>query len=183
MRRKLKTFWGNPWTVAIGSGLVLSLLSVIIDVINKERLFSTIIRVFLAIWAAVIIFLNFELKVWWVLIGVSVLFLALYLWAKYLDLKQSAQREPEFTKYTQDMILGYKWKWSWEKNYYDGKYRIGNLHPICEKCDTPLTYSNNGCGRLTCLRCQQIYWKELPAFDNVKMMISDNVRRKYFPNE
>lgn len=34
-----------------------------------------------------------------------------------------------------------------------------------------------------CLRCDEGYGKRLPEFDNVKMRISDNVRRKYFTEE
>ena len=43
------------------------------------------------------------------------------------------------------------------------------------------TYS--GYGRLKCLRCGEVYTDELPEEENVKMLITDNVRRKYFPNE
>lgn len=34
-----------------------------------------------------------------------------------------------------------------------------------------------------CLRCENGYSRPLPDFDNVKLLISDNVRRKYFQDE
>ncbi len=83
---------------------------------------------------------------------------------------------------SKDTILQYRWNWVWEKDLY-GKYKIENLHPICEKCDTPLTITYSGYGSLKCLRCGEVYTDELPEEENVKMLIADNVRRKYFPNE
>ena len=38
-------------------------------------------------------------------------------------------------------------------------------------------------GKLKCLRCNEEYWQHLPSEQNIKLMITDNVRRKYFPNE
>ena len=74
------------------------------------------------------------------------------------------------------------WKWTWDRRY-DGKYDIENLHPVCSKCDTPLTNSDISYGKLKCLRCNEEYWQHLPSEQNIKLMITDNVRRKYFPNE
>lgn len=94
-----------------------------------------------------------------------------------------AQNKLDFLEYTKDTILGYKWKWYWRKDVY-GKYCVENLCPVCSKCDTPLVENYLGYhGKYMCLRCGEGYIKSMPDFDNVKMLISDNVRRKYYPDE
>lgn len=182
MKSKLKNFIMNPWTVSVGSGLIVLLVTVIIDIVTTEKIFSTIKKILMAIWRLLLVFLNFEIKVWWLLIGIVVLLIALW-GTEHLASKQSTPTEPEFLKYTQDTILDYKWKWTWEKDSY-GKYNIEQLHPICSYCETPLVDNPSGYGgRYTCLRCTNGTNRPLPDFNHVKMMISDNVRRKYFPNE
>ena len=183
MKSKWKKIMMNPWTVAIGSGLVLSLISVINDLINKKQVFSTISAIFTKICNIFIAILNYRIKVWWLLVGVIILILIFVLILKYLDYKTVKSDIPDFTEYVQDEILEYKWRWTWEKNIY-GKYCIGNLHPICSRCNTPLVEDYHGYGgRSKCLRCNTGYSKTMPDFEHVKMLISDNVRRKYFPNE
>lgn len=180
--KKPKHFWNNPWTVSVGSGLIVLIITLLIDLVTAEQLFSTIGNVLSFIWKAVISFLNIELKLWWVLVGIAILFLILILWSKLIESSSAKQIEPEFIKYTKDTILQYRWNWVWEKDLY-GKYKIENLHPICRECETPLTITYSGYGRLKCLRCGEVYTDELPEEENVKMLIADNVRRKYFPNE
>lgn len=104
-------------------------ITLLIDLITAEKVFNTLKSAISFIWKAILAFLNFELKVWWVLVGIAVLFLILILWAKFLDSSSNKPAEPEFTKYTEDEILKYRWNWAWEKDYY-GKYRIENLHPF-----------------------------------------------------
>lgn len=180
--KKSKSFWKNPWTVSIGSGLIVLVITVIIDMITAEKVFSTIKTILSIALKALLAFLNFELKMWWLLIGVAALIFALWICVKHQDSKQSVPTEPQFLEYKQDTLLGYKWKWTWGKDYF-GKYSIEDLYPICMKCSTPLTYNCTGYGRLKCLRCDEVYQKALPEEDDVKMLICDNVRRKYFPNE
>lgn len=55
--------------------------------------------------------------------------------------------------------------------------------PICLQCDTLLVENTCGYGgKDKCLRCGDGYSKPLPDFEHVKMLIRDNVWRKYFPN-
>lgn len=64
---------------------------------------------------------------------------------KYLDHNRRISFEPEFLEYIQDIILGYKWKWNWQKDTY-GKNCIKGLCPICSQCDTPLIEELRGYG-------------------------------------
>lgn len=176
-----KKFFMNPWTISLGSGLLVLLITIAIDLITAEKIFSTIFTVLSSVLNGILAFLNFKLKVWWVITGIAALVFALYLWSKYLDSKKMEQNDPAFLEYTKDYILGYHWKWRWEKNF-DGQYEIQNLHPICSECETPLT-RDYGYGQMHCLRCNKMFQKTLPDDYEVKMLISDNANRGLFSNE
>lgn len=176
-----KKFLMNPWTITLGSGLIILLVTVVIDLVTAEKVFSTLATIIFSVWCGILALLNFELKVWWVLAGIAVLIFARFLCSKYLDSKQTTHKDPEFISYTKDYILGYHWKWIWKKDLYDKLY-IENLHPVCNECETPLTLSY-GYGELKCLRCGKVYHNAQPDENDVKMLIHDNVRRKYYPNE
>lgn len=170
----------NSWTVTVGGGLILSfIISVINDFVNKEQVFSTIDTILSSIYKVLLVILNYKIKMWWLLLGIIVLILILM---KYLNYTYTTSIKLEFLEYTQDIILGYKWKWKWQKDIY-GKYSIASLYPICSQCDTPLVEDLDRYSIHKCLRCKKEYYENMPDFDHVKMMISDNVRRKYFPNE
>ena len=175
---KIKKFFLNPWTVGIGVAVFSSFLTIVVDFVRGEKILSTFITIIHWVWNTILSFLSFELKVWWVLIGIVIIALGLFIYSGFLDQKSSP---PLFTNYKQDTILGLKWKWEWIKNY-SGKYEISNLHPICEHCDTPLTGDTSYYGGLICLRCG-FRKTSIPDIDNVKMLIADNVRRRYFEQE
>lgn len=184
MKNKLKNFLMNSWTVTIGGGLTLSvIISVINDFVKKEQVFSTINTIFSTICKVLLVILNYRIKVWWLLLGIIILILIFFIFVKYLDYTHTISIKPDFLEYTQDIILGYKWKWNWQKDIY-GKYCIEGLCPICSQCDTPLIEELYRYGiHYKCLRCNKEYYENIPDFDHVKMMITDNVRRKYFPSE
>ena len=184
MGNKLKKFFMNSWTVTIGGGLILSvIISVINDFVKKDQVFSTINTILSAICKVLLGILNYKIKVWWLLVGIIILILIIFIFVKYLDHNHRISIEPEFLEYTQDIILGYKWKWNWQKDIY-GKYCIEGLCPICSQCGTPLIEELRGYGiHYKCLRCNREYYENMPNFDHVKIMITDNVRRKYFPGE
>lgn len=51
------------------------------------------------------------------------------------------QRLPEFQAYTEDMLYGAKWRWSWIGN------NISNLWCFCPRCDAQLIYDDSSCRR------------------------------------
>lgn len=176
MSKKAKKILSNPWTIAIGSGLVLSLISIVVDYVDKKKVFTTYVAVVKGIWKLLISFLIYDLKAWWVLIGVAVVVFGLYLYSRYLDIKETAQSEPPFFKYTNDFLLGYKWEWIWEK-HYDGKYDAENIHPVCDKCSTPLIVNCYSYEKAKCIRCGKTYHKDFPEIEHVKLLIRDNAKR------
>lgn len=176
MSTKAKKFFSNPWTIAIGSGLILSLISVVVDYVDKKKAFTTFVAVVKGIWKLLISFLTYDLKVWWVLIGVGIVVFGLYLYSRYLDVKEATPPEPPFFKYTDDFLLGYKWAWAWKKQY-DGTYNAEDIHLICDKCNTPLIYDFYSYEKAKCIRCGKRYHKDIPRTDHVKLLVMDNAKR------
>ena len=167
----------NPWAVTIGGGLILTW---IIDIIRSEKIFSTFVVVISWVWKKIVIFLNIEITMWWILIGIIIIIASLYIVMRILYAKQQKSNEPNFLTYTTDNILDFKWRWQWSKDLWD-KYGVSNLQPICPKCGTPLVESYGGYSvKYECLRCKYTSNKSLPDLNHVKMMIHDNVERKYF---
>lgn len=179
MKKSVKVIM-NPWTVAIGSGIILTIIT---DIIKKDTLFSTIKFVIRQLWNVLMTFLTIELKMWWVLVGIVALICAVIIASKVHSSKQQIEDNPKFLEYTKGSILKYEWKWRWIKNSF-GEYKIADLHPVCPKCETPLVDDFVGYGSsYKCLRCNYRTSIPLPELDYVKMMITDNVRRKYCTDE
>jgi len=176
----MKKFWASPWTIGIGTSFIGFLFTVIYDLVKDKSIFSTIWSIIKWIWNLIISFLNLNIKVWWLLIGIAVLFLVLFLIAKYYDFKNENENSAGFLKYTKDTIQGWSWEWNWQKDWY-GKYDVENLHPVCSSCGTPLVRDEDFYGNLKCLRCNRNYNNHFPDLNHVKMIIIDNARRNLFP--
>ena len=63
MKNKLKNFMMNPWTVGIGTGLILLVVTVAVDLITAVKIFSTLKNVIVTVWKWILAFLNFELNI------------------------------------------------------------------------------------------------------------------------
>lgn len=106
----MKKFFKNPWTLGIGTTVIGGIaLSFILDWIKGVDWLSTLKTVVNFIINAIVSFLNFELKVWWILIAVALIVLSLVFIAKYYD-EKSKNEEPSFLSYTKDSVLGYTWE-------------------------------------------------------------------------
>lgn len=73
----MKKFLKSPWTISIASALLSFLLTVIYDLIKGKQILSTVGSILAVIWNAVVTFLTFNLKVWWVIVGIVVILFVL----------------------------------------------------------------------------------------------------------
>ena len=98
MKTKIKNFLMNPWTVSIGAGLIVLFVTIAIDLITAVSILSTLKKVITAIWTGILAFLNYKLKVWWVLIGMAVVVFGLYLYVRYIEYEQKLKEnnKPRF---------------------------------------------------------------------------------------
>lgn len=178
----MKKFAKNPWVLGIGTTIIGGvLLSFLLDWIKGINWLSTLKSFFEVIVNALMAFLNFELKVWWVLVAIVFVIVAFFVIAKIYDAK-SKNDTPAFSSYTKDCVLGYMWEWEYAKNF-EGKYTISNLHPVCSKCGMRLKQDGAYGREMTCLRCNtNKSWKDSYLTD-AQMLIEDNVKKKYLQKQ
>lgn len=174
----MKNFFKNPWTISLGSVIVGFLLTVMYDILKGNNILSTVDGIISSIIKFCHLVLNFQLKVWWVLAGLTVIIGILVIIAKINEsrLSQEEEAKPPFIKYTKEQIKGWCWEWRWFKNLY-GEYDIDNLHPVCSSCGTPLVRSYNFKYNLECMRCNRKYGEDLPDLNNIKIYILDSAKR------
>lgn len=175
----MKKFIKSPLGIALIPTFVGFILTVIYDMLKGKQVLSTVLTIFKMICSGIIKFLNFNLKVWWILIGIAAVVFILWIVFKICS---DTYEKPSFINYTSDTIQGWKWKWHWQKNYY-GKYEIEDLHPVCDSCGTALAYKHDYYNDLYCVRCGKTYsGNELPNENHIKIYIADTVNRGLFPD-
>ena len=171
----MKKWFKSPWGISITPTIISFLLTIGYDAIKGKPIFSTVWIILKAIWGAVLAFLNFDLKVWWVLSGIILLILIFCL---IIALKQI---KPDFNDYTEDTFQHWKWSWAWKFDNLESAWTISSLKAHCPKCNTPMMdYSNNYDGlRFACPRCNFSASKnDCDAPHKVELIILDNINRK-----
>ena len=80
----MKKWAKNPWVLGIGTTVIGGvLLSLLLDWIQGIDWLSTFKNVMRFIFNGVVFFLNFEIKVWWLLIAIAIIVVGLFVVAKY----------------------------------------------------------------------------------------------------
>ena len=174
----MKKFWKSPWTIAIVSAFLAPIATMILDAIMKKPLLSTLWSVIKTIWRWIIAFLTFDLKVWWVLLGIGGIVGILIVVAKIFDAKQG-DSNPEFVSYKEDYFGGWKWSWDWKFNSYVRKWHIDNISAHCPQCDTPMFHDSDDT-TFQCPRCsfRTDYRSKHKRRSEVEAIIIDNLNRK-----
>lgn len=182
LKKQIKGFFKNPWVITIGSTVIGGvLLSLVLDWIKEVDWLTTLKSVCNFVVNAIVLFLNFELKVWWVLAAIACLFATLVVYVMILDKKQKSEPIP-FLNYRKDSMLGFTWEWDYKQNY-DGKYTIANLHPVCSKCGMSLKQGGSYGLQMRCVRCNKTKdWKS-DYLTDARLLIEDNIQKNSFPDQ
>ena len=107
----MKRFFKSPWVIGIGTTVVGGvILSIVIDFIRKVSILSTAKIVVQSCWQFFLSFLNFKIKIWWLLIALVVILSIIIVIAKIKIVKNDKIRPP-FLEYTHDDLLDYSWEW------------------------------------------------------------------------
>lgn len=175
----MRKFFKNPWTIGIGTTVIGGVaLSVVLDLIKKISILSTLKGIITFIGKCILAFLTFKIKVWWLIVAVAAIFAILWIIAKCSDTPGNLNQS-NLLNYTQDSLLGHTWEWTWKKNW-EGKYEIEELYPICSKCKTPLLQTGNLYGQMKCPRCHDITHINPSKEDEVLVLIYDNARKNNY---
>ena len=178
----MKKFVKNPWILGIGTTVIGGvLLTSVLDGIKRVEWLSTFKLVIKFIVSALTAFLNLELKVWCVLVAAVCIFVVLLIISKALDAK-TKNSALDFLNYTTDSLLGYTWEWEYIE-VPNGKYTINNLHPVCSECRMVLKQGGMYGTEMKCLRCNTTKNWENTYFTDARMLIEDNIKKKYSQNQ
>lgn len=174
----MKKILKHPLTIAVVPTVLGVVLTAIYDWAKGKPILSTIGKLMKWLFNILLTFLNYELKVWWVIVAVVVLGVICFGIVCFIA-KTSEESQPDFLDYTKDYVLGWNWEWVWRKNYYD-QYEIDELHAICSNCGTPITDHHGAYGDLKCVRCGQEYNQRYPKEYEVTTVIYDTAKRKLY---
>lgn len=172
----MKKFFKSPWTISIATALISFILTVIYDLLKGKQILSTISLLLVKIWDVIVTFLCFDIKLWWIIIVISIMLLILYSVSKMTPKKSSLKQD--FMSYTNDQFRNWKWSWNWEYSNYQKKWHVSNLVAHCPQCNTPMlsdTYEIT----FHCPRCKfQSQYNDNEKSYEVEAVIIDNLNRK-----
>lgn len=174
----LKRFWKSAlFTVIIGPITATALY----DYFKEKPILSTLGFILKSIWLFILSVLNFQLRLWWIAIGLSILYLLLWVINKFNEYRQAEPKKPGYALYTSENYNNWLWKWDWVWNAKIQNWQIHNLHPYCKRCDIELVDRSLLTRELfECPRCGKSYDGHHRETDNeeaVEKIILDNVRK------
>ena len=173
----MKKIFKSKWFIAIVSAFLPPIATLIVDAIAKKPILSTLLSVIKTIWGWIVSFLTFEIQVWWILLGIGVIILGLFIATKIYDSRQ--EDGPSFLSYTEDIFGSWKWSWDWKLYKYDGKWHVEGIKAHCPDCDTPMFHDSWEI-EFSCPRCnyRNRYGDHHKHSKEVEALILDNISRK-----
>lgn len=174
---KKKSWLTSSWTIGIATTVLGGLLTILIDSLKNKPILSTIDQVFHFIWICIISVLNFNLRVWWLLVGLAVIIIILYFISK-----DQGEIKPDFYDYKEGILKQWKWTWKWERNSYKKAWEITDMQAHCPRCDTFLIHYTNhfyDSENYNCPRCNfNADSDQCEDEGKIRVLICDNIEKK-----
>lgn len=165
----------SAWAIGIGCAII----PIVYDIIKNNPILSSLSSILKIIYNCIISVLNFEIRLWWLLVATIIIYGIYYFIKKLMSEKEIL---PKYYTYREDIFSGWKWTWKWEINESKDKYRITNLNLHCSKCQTPMILKN-GYATISynCPRCgNSAPWDDSNKTKNIEAVIIDNANRGLF---
>lgn len=167
----------SAWTISIGTAIFSLFLTMVYDYSKEKPILSTVWS-FLK-WIANLIWsvLNFDLKVWWIVVAVFVFILTLVIIDKF---KRKETFKPDFYNYREDKFKNWRWSWDWNWNRNKNAWIISEMKAHCPHCDTPLIdHSNSYILSFDCPRCEfNAIDRQCDEQYKIERIILDNIDRQ-----
>ena len=174
MGSKRKKNWiRSEWAVGLGATLFGFLLTIGYDFLKQKPVLNTIGNILRGIWNFIISFLNFDIKVWWILCFIVLVIITVLLIAKFSKNNENSGL-PKFLEYKSQWLKGYRFSWYWKKGY-DGGWNLANFKIHCPKCDTPMA-STQYYDKYNCPRCDYSN-VEAVSCNKAEQVVIDNANR------
>lgn len=171
MRKHLK----HPLSVGIIGGALATIITTpIVAIMNKIKWDEALSLIFSTIGNWILAILNFNIKLWWLLVAGIILFFIV----KWIITREQDSPTSSIQNYRSDVIDGILWNWEWYRNY-SGHYTLSSnsLSPICNHCKTDLRETRMGYGSgLTCSYCH--FSKHIEDIDNYYDKIGREIIRR-----
>lgn len=106
MKRLLK----HPVIVAIIPVILSFILTVLYDMVKNRQLLSTAKNILSFIINCVTSFLQFNIKVWWIVVAMVIIIGILFILFKIGNAKNYKQSNPLWIQYQKDSINGWNWE-------------------------------------------------------------------------
>ncbi len=155
---KIKKILYNPWTITVGSGVIIDILLRVINKILGTNFPPLIFS-----------FMMFKIPIWTFLLCLGVIFVI-----RRFGIKKNAN-PPEFTKYKKDIFEGTLYKWEYIYDEKNDKYEIGKIKAYCADCKFLIV---NG----ECQNCRKML-VEHKSRDQIEAFIRFNIQKKFSVDE
>lgn len=175
MKSKLKTFITNPWTIAVLSPIITTLIVSFYKKVNIVEAIQLILKFLLTLF-------TYKISIWIIGLSLTITIFVFYFYIKITNINE--EKEPEWLKYTYDTYK--KWHFTWTYENYYGKYKIENIQPICS-CGCRLihkdrlnnTYYSNGI--LFCPNCKKTYdMIDNDIIDEFEAILQHNIKTRNY---
>lgn len=166
-----------PWTISIATAIFSFLLTMGYDYSKSKPIWTTIWTILKWIGNLFWSILNFDLKVWWLLVGTLIFVLIIFIISKF---QKEESSKPDFYNYREGKFKKWRWTWSWEWSNSKNAWRISNLKAHCPNCDTPLIEHSNIYGSIfDCPRCDfRASGNQCEEPHKIERIVLDNIDRK-----
>lgn len=170
----------NNWLKGATGTIVLGIItSFVYDWIKDKPILSTITSIFKSIWEFLVQLMQVELKIWWIVLGLTVYLIGQKGVREYR--KSITPELPENLKnYVSASFRNWNWKWGWQWDGRNKKWIVKNLWPYCKKCDIELLDKSDIINKaIECPKCRQRFTNNLDCDDpeGVRTIIYDNIKK------
>jgi hypothetical protein len=150
---KNKEHWTkSAWTISIGTAIFSLLLTIGYDYSKEKPILTTVWAILKGIANLILTVLNFDLKVWWIIIAVGLFILILVIIDKF---KKEDTFKPDFYNYREGKFKRWRWTWGWNWISRQNAWIISDMKAHCPNCDTPMIERSSFYGlSFDCPRCE-----------------------------
>ena len=175
---KNKEHWiKSSWAISIGTAIFSLLLTIAYDYFKEKPVLSTIWAIIRWIKNLTWNFLNFDLKIWWIIVA----FILLTFIIKIINnskIKETSTHK--FHDYREGKFKKWRWTWSWRLNNIRKAWIISDMKAHCPNCDTAMIdYSSTYYLEFGCPRCDfKAHDSQCDEPQKIERIILDDIDRK-----
>lgn len=151
---KKEKWYNHNWVIGIGTAIVPFIVTLIIDFIKDYPLLDTFKKCINYIKSIIINTLDFNIKLWWLLIGIFLIYL-FNRWKKVIASKPNRIDDLAET-YRVDVFGNNNAKWTWKYERNGLNLTVIDVQPLCPQCETPSDIETRWMAKASahCSRCR-----------------------------